>query len=128
MKILFVEDAPHWVSEFLPQLEQLGEVIHVKSFKGAQQVISKELESLGLVVCDHNILFWEDDALKPGKGSNVYKELRRKEKRKDLNPLNFIHFSADPCPESYSTNDDKLYSYHKKTGFKLLNTIKEKVL
>ena len=116
MKILFVEDTDSWVKEFLPQLQTIGDVFHTKSYKGAQLWLKEHLESLDLIVCNHHILFWEDNNNKPGLGSDLYKELRRKERNKKPTP--FIHFSATPCPEFYTmfgTNkDNNFFSKHKK--------------
>lgn len=126
MKILFVEDDQSVQIYFQPKLEEIGEVIHVKSFKGAQKFLKDNHPDV--VVGDHNILFWEsDNENKYSTGDLVYRELRRKEMIKEIKPAIYIHFSSDKkTVKNYNSNEDKnFYSKQKFVGFDLVKLIKE---
>ena len=117
MKILFIEDTASWVNEFLPQLQTLGEVTHFKSTRSALNAV--ESNDYDLIVCDHNILLFENET-RHSEGREIYLYCR-------FAGINtpFIHFSYDPCPELYpSENDPHFYSLKKEKGAKLISLIK----
>lgn len=98
MKILFVEDTDVFINRYKPMLETLGEVHHYKSSNGARKAIGNEEEGFDfdLIVCDHNILRFEEE-LKPALGNEIYYHIRMW----CSETVPFIHFSAAPCPEEY---------------------------
>ena len=118
MKILFVEDTDSWVEEFLPQLQTLGEVCHFKGSNAARRSLD-EIE-YDLVVCDHNILRFENEKT-IAYGTEIYKELRWMDKQ-----IPFIHFSYGPCPEEYRVEkDSNFYVLKKDNGVNILNFIQK---
>ena len=124
MKILFVEDTDIFIERFGKQLKELGEVAHFKSSNAARREMGREAEDFkfDLVVCDHNILRFEEE-YKPAQGTEIYYHLRYNNERDDIP---FIHFSADPCSEKYDAKDDKnFYMMRKDYSADLVGLIKE---
>lgn len=124
MKILFVEDSPQYIQTFLKQLSVLGEVITFKSAHAAINWLDDNVADIDLVVCDHNILCFEQEAMSRATGDEIYFTLRYLQSK-----IPFIHFSAFPCPEDYGAKDDtNFYSLEKHDYVNLLKFIKEQVL
>ena len=120
-KILVVEDNDRHCQEILKQLKGLGDVVHVKSYRGAAKALRDE--EFDLIVCDHNINMFEDDPNSWGQGTDVYFHLRF---MTDKDDVMFIHYSSEPCPEKYDAEDDKLFkSFHKVVGFDLRKEVLE---
>lgn len=125
MKILFVEDNAEFIQEFLKQLSVLGEVVVFKSSNAARKWLHFNEEPIDLVVCDHNILRFEEEPDTRAFGTEVYHDLRGY----NGSSVPFIHFSYDPCPEEYKTNGDaNFHSLRKQSGVNLLKFIQEKGL
>lgn len=95
-------------------------MIHFKSLQATLFWLGQNASSLDLVVCDHNILLFENDPKTPAQAMDIYFELRM-----GLEKVPFIHFSADPCSEKYqSENDPNFYSLQKDPDTNLMQYVK----
>lgn len=127
MNILFVEDNEENLKNFTRQLQTLGTVYAFKSSNGSRKFIADGKVTIDLIVCDHNILRFEEDSGRyMAEGNEVYEEVRD---FRDLK-IPFIHFSAEPCPDKYhgSNEDTQFYSMKKEYSVDLVKFINEKVL
>lgn len=114
MNILFVEDDEVNIIIFTKQLEKFGTVHSFKSSNGARRFLSTTDIVIDLVVCDHNILRFEEDSSRyKATGDEIYEEIR------ELLELStpFVHFSMEPCPDKYygSKDDSNFYSLRKQS-------------
>ena len=92
MNILFIEDNHDFINYFKPLLGRFGEISHFKSSNGARKHLKETAAIYDLIICDHNILRFEEGSNKMAQGTEIYLYLRRFHKE-----IPFIHFSSDPC-------------------------------
>lgn len=125
MKILIIEDDTDVLKRMKSLLEEhsIEEAHHLRE----AMLKLKNLHKYDLIICDHYFPKFVDSSRPDESGTEVFFECNYLEYKG-----NFLHHSADPCPEKYNEEIKQTIKFHSikkycpKTLLYYVNSIKEK--